>query len=180
MQLISALIWKFMRFEFAQMCCRSVATLTTQWRCASPRACMYPYARPESCTISFLTFAIYSYRITSTLKWNEAQKEKKTCCFHSQVLPQSSLHIVMHSLLAWLSMLKQILSRGLFSYQPRSPNEVTPYRILGMSRMARFQKFLERCISYQIEDGWFSEKVKLWSPFMTEAQGWHTFLRSQV
>lgn len=95
------------------------------------------------------------------VKWGS---ERKTCCFHSQVLPQSSLHIVMHSLLAWLSMLKQILSRGLFSYQPRSPNEVTPYRILGMSRMARFQKFLERCISYQIEDGWFSEKVKMWSP----------------
>lgn len=101
------------------------------------------------------------------VKWGS---ERKTCCFHSQVQPQSSLHIVMHSLLAWLSMLKQMLSRGLFSYRPRSSNEVTPYRILGMSRMARFKTFLERCICYQIEDGWLAKKVKMWSAFAPEAQ----------
>ena len=38
-------------------------------------------------------------------------------------------------------MLKQRHGRGLFSYQLRSPNEVTPSRILRMSRMARFKSF---------------------------------------
>lgn len=30
----------------------------------------------------------------------KSSSHRKTCCFHSQVQPQSSLHIVMHSLLA--------------------------------------------------------------------------------
>lgn len=55
-------------------------------------------------------------------------------------------------------MLKQILSRGLFSYQLRSSNEVTPSRILGMSRMGRFKKFVKRCVCYQMEDERFNEE----------------------
>lgn len=156
MQFISASIWKVMRFAFAQMCCRSVATHTT-W--GGESSCVHvPIHMSRILHNLILNFChlLLQNNQHIEVKWGSKHVVFTLRCCHSQVCT------VVHSLLAWLSMLKQILSRGLFSDHPYSSNEV---RILGMPRMARFKTFLERCIYYQIEDGWFSEKVKVCSPF---------------